>query len=45
MKIITNTWGEKSVLKLMFAVMTRAAERWKAKKITEFDRRQMAEPN
>ena len=42
MKIIPNTWGEKPVLKLMFAAMIRAAERWKAIKVTEFERRQMA---
>ena len=36
-----NTWGEKPVLKLMFAAMTRAADRWKAIKITEFESRQM----
>ena len=41
MKIIPNTWGEKPVLKLMFAAMTRAADRWKAIKITEFESRQM----
>ncbi len=29
-------------LKLMFAAMTRAAERWRAIKITDFERRQMA---
>ena len=33
---------EKPVLKLMFAAMIRAAERWKAIKVTEFERRQMA---
>ncbi|WP_419906913.1 IS256 family transposase [Hoeflea sp.] len=42
LKIIPNAWGEKPVLKLMFAAMTRAAERWKAIRITEFERRQMA---
>ncbi len=30
------------MLKLMFAAMTRAAERWRAIKITHFERRQMA---
>jgi len=29
LKIIANTFGEKAVLKLMFAAMTRAAERWR----------------
>ncbi len=42
LKIIPNAFGEKAVLKLMFAAMTRAAERWKAIKITDFERRQMA---
>jgi transposase-like protein len=42
LKIIPNAFGEKPVLKLMFAAMTRAAERWRAIKITDFERRQMA---
>jgi len=42
LKIIPNAFGEKVVLKLMFAAMTRAAERWRAVKITDFERRQMA---
>ena len=42
LKIIPNAWGEKPVLKLMFAAMTRAAERWRAIKVTDFERRQMA---
>ncbi len=42
LKIIPNAFGEKAVLKLMFATMTRAAERWRAVKITDFERRQMA---
>lgn len=41
LKIIPNAFGEKPVLKLMFAAMTRAAERWRAVKITDFERRQM----
>lgn len=41
LKIIPNAWGEKPVLKLMFAAMTRAAERWRAVKVTDFERRQM----
>ena len=35
-------FGEKAVLKLMFAAMTRAGERWRSIKITDFERRQMA---
>ncbi len=42
LKIIPNAFGKKAVLKLMFAAMTRAAERWRAIKVTEFERRQMA---
>ncbi|MCG8361236.1 MAG: transposase, partial [Kiloniellales bacterium] len=42
LKIIPNAFGEKAVLKLMFAAMTRAAERWRAVKITDFERRQLA---
>ena len=41
LKIIPNAFGEKAVLKLMFAAMTRAAERWRAVKISDFERRQM----
>jgi putative transposase len=41
LKIIPNAFGEKAVLKLMFAAMTRAAERWRAVKITDFERRQI----
>ena len=41
LKIIPNAFGEKAVLKLMFGAMIRAAERWRAIKITEFERRQM----
>ena len=42
LKIIPNAFGEMPVLKLMFAAMTRAAERWRAVKVTDFERRQMA---
>ena len=42
LKIIPNAFGEKPVLKLMFGAMARAAERWHAVKITDFERRQMA---
>jgi putative transposase len=42
LKIIPNALGEKAVLKLMFGAMTRAAERWRSIRITEFERRQMA---
>ncbi len=42
LKIIPNDFGEKPVLKLMFSAMNRAAERWRALKVTGFERRQMA---
>jgi putative transposase len=42
LKIIPNAFGEKPVLKLMFGAMIRAAERWQAIRITDFERRQMA---
>jgi hypothetical protein len=41
LKIIPNAFGEKPVLKLMFGAMIRAAERWRANKITTFERRQL----
>ncbi len=41
LKIIPNAFGEKAVLKFMFAAMTRAAERWRAIRVTDFERRQM----
>lgn len=42
LKIIAGAFGEKPVLKLMFGAMIRAAERCKAIRITDFERRQMA---
>jgi len=41
LKIIPNAFGEKPVLKLMFGAMIRAAERWRAIKVTDFERRQI----
>ena len=35
-------FGERAILKLMFGVLIRAAERWPSVKVTEFERRQMA---
>ena len=43
LKIFPNAFGEKPVLKLMFGAMIRAAERWRAIKVTDFERRQMAD--
>ncbi|MDX1489164.1 MAG: transposase, partial [Acidiferrobacterales bacterium] len=42
LKIIPNAFGEKPVLKLMFGAMIRAAKRWRAIKVSDFERRQMA---
>jgi len=42
LKIVPNAFGEKPVLKLMFGAMIRAAERWRAIKVTDFERRHMA---
>ena len=41
LKIIPNAFGERPVLKLMFGAMTRAAERWRSTRFTEFERRQI----
>jgi putative transposase len=41
LKIIPNAFGEKPVLKLMFGAMIRAADRWRAIRITAFERRQL----
>ena len=41
LKIIANAFGEKAVLKLMFGAMIRAAERWRAIRVSELERRQM----
>ncbi len=40
-KIIPHAFGERAVLKLMYAALIRAAERWRGIKITEFERRQL----
>jgi hypothetical protein len=42
LKIIPSAFGERPMLKLMFAAMARAAQRWRANKITDFKRRQLA---
>ena len=42
LKIIPNGFGEKAVLKLMFAALVRAAERWRGLRFTEFELRQIA---
>ena len=42
LKIIPNGFGEKAVLKLMFAALIRAAERWRGSRFSEFELRQLA---
>ena len=41
LKIIPSACGEKAVLKPMFGAMIRAAERWRAIRVSELERRQM----
>ena len=40
-KIIPRAFGERAILKLVYAALIRAAERWRGIKITEFERRQL----
>src|SRR3954449_7184408 len=42
LKIIPTGFGEKPVLKLMFAALVRAAERWRGLRFSEFELRQLA---
>ena len=42
LKVLPHAFGERPVLKLMFAAMTRASERLRAIRISDFERRQMA---
>jgi transposase-like protein len=39
-KIIPNAFGEKPILKLMYAAIIRASSRWRGIKVTAFERRQ-----
>jgi putative transposase len=41
LKIVPNAFGEKPVLKLMFASLIRAADSWRGLRITEFELRQL----
>jgi transposase-like protein len=41
LKIVPNAFGEKPVLKLMFASLIRAAESWRGLRVTEFELRQL----
>lgn len=40
-KIVPHAFGERPVLKLMYAVVIRAADRWHGLTVGEFERRQM----
>ena len=40
-KIIPNAFGERPVLKLMYAAMIRAADRWRGLTVGEFEQRQL----
>jgi transposase-like protein len=40
-KVIPHAFGERAVLKLMYAALIRAAERWRGISITAFERRQL----
>jgi putative transposase len=37
-KVIPHAFGERAVLKLMYAALIRAAERWRGLRMTEFER-------
>jgi putative transposase len=41
LKIVPNAFGEKPVLKLMFAALIRTAESWRGLRFTEFKLRQL----
>ena len=40
-KVIPHAFGERAVLKLMYAALIRAAERWRGIKISGFEQRQL----
>jgi putative transposase len=40
-KVIPHAFGERAVLKLMYAALIRAAERWRGLRVTEFELRQL----
>lgn len=40
-KVIPHAFGERAVLKLMYAALIRAAERWRGVRVTEFEQRQL----
>lgn|GEM_PF-3957395 len=42
MTVIRNALGNKALLELIVGAMSRAAERWRAVKVTDFEQRRMA---
>ena len=40
-KVIPHAFGKRAVLKLMYAALIRAAERWRGIKVSEFEQRQL----
>jgi putative transposase len=40
-KVIPHVFGARAVLKLMYAALIRAAERWRGLRMAEFERRQL----
>ena len=40
-KVIPHAFGERAVLKLMYAALIRAAERWRGIRVSEFEQRQL----
>ena len=40
-QVIPHAFGERAVLKLMYAALIRAAERWRGIRVTEFEQRQL----
>ena len=40
-KVIPHAFGERAVLKLVYAALIRAAERWRSIRTTEFEQRQL----
>ena len=40
-KVIPHAFGERAVMKLMYAALVRAAERWRGIRISEFEQRQL----
>ena len=40
-KVIPHAFGERAVLKLVYAALIRAADRWRGIRITEFEQRQL----